>query len=428
MAVEAGAAPRLRHRAASSAAVVVLALRRDDVAALIDGARPGPLLAALVLSLASLAQSAWFWSRGLADLRSGLPFAKVLEATVAAIPGRYLPGSVWYAAGRVGALRGAGASTAALAVVAVLETLLSFVVAVALGAGLLVAGGSDDAGLGVLSLGAAAVVLCLTSSPWVVNPVVRWVGARRGIHDVPAVGWSGYAELVGHLVLFWVASAAAFWCYLAAFPAVDAPGLLRTAGTFLVSWAAGFVAVFAPQGAGVFETAMAGLLDGPVAALALVIAGYRALVAVRDALPALVRARRGAGQPVEGRPTADAVVARRSERGRQVRGPLAQRGRSTTGLRPPCRHTRPWSPSRPPQSAPAGAPLLPSSQAALLAPLTPVLTSSAAADDPAPDTYDSVIDITFPASAPPKTTMASSYDAPRSGKACARPPTSWARS
>ena len=29
---------------------------------------------------------------------------------------------------------------------------------------------------------------------------------------------------------------------------------------------------------------MAGLLDGPVAALALVIAGYRALTAVRDAL------------------------------------------------------------------------------------------------------------------------------------------------
>ena len=266
------------------AAVVVLAIRRDEVAALVEGARPAPLLAALALSIASLAQSAWFWSRGLADLRSSLPFAKVLEATVAAIPGRYLPGSVWYAAGRVGALRGAGASTTALAVVAVLETLLSFVVAVALGAGFLVAGGSGDSGLGVAALGAVAVTLCLVSSPWVINPVVRWIAARRGVTQVPAVGWAGYAELVGHLVLFWLASAAAFWCYLAAFPEIDAPGLVRTAGTFLVAWAAGFVAVFAPQGAGVFETAMAGLLEGPVAALALVIAGYRALTAVRDAV------------------------------------------------------------------------------------------------------------------------------------------------
>lgn len=266
------------------AAVVVLATRRDDVVALVEGARPGPLLVALALSVLSLGQSAWFWSRGLTDLRSPLPYAKVLEATVVAIPGRYLPGSVWYAAGRVGALRGAGASTTALAVVAVLETLLSFVVAVALGAGLLVAAGSDDSGLGVVSLIAVAVALAVVSSPWVINPVVRWAAARRGVHEVPEVGWSGYAELVGHLVLFWLASAAAFWSYLAAFPAVDAPGVVRTAGTFLLSWAAGFVAIFAPQGVGVFEATMAGLLDGPVAALALVIAGYRALTAVRDAL------------------------------------------------------------------------------------------------------------------------------------------------
>ena len=47
----------------------------------------------------------------------------------------------------------------------------------------------------------------------------------------------------------------------------------------------GFVAVFAPQGAGVFEATLAGLLTGaPVAALALVVAGYRALTAVRDAI------------------------------------------------------------------------------------------------------------------------------------------------
>lgn len=273
-----------------AAAVVVLVVRRDDVAALATGARPGPLLAALAISLLSLVQSAWFWTRALTGLGSPLPYGRVLGATVAAIPGRYLPGSIWYAAGRIGALRGAGASTASLSLVAVLETLVSFVVAVALGAGFLVASGSNDSGLGIVSLGAIAVGLGLVSSPWVINPVLRWVAGRRGIAPVPEVGWRVHAELVGHMVLFWLASAAAFWSYLAAFPAVDAPGVVRTAGTFLVSWAAGFVAVFAPQGAGVFEATMAGLLDGPVAALALVIAGHRALVAVRDALALVVLA------------------------------------------------------------------------------------------------------------------------------------------
>jgi uncharacterized membrane protein YbhN (UPF0104 family) len=99
---------------------------------------------------------------------------------------------------------------------------------------------------------------------------------------VPALTWTAYLELCGHLVVFWVASAAAFLCYLSAFPAVSGPGAVRTAGTFLLAWSAGFVAVFAPQGAGVFEASMAALLEGPIAALALVIAGYRALTALRD--------------------------------------------------------------------------------------------------------------------------------------------------
>ncbi|HEY9556715.1 MAG TPA: hypothetical protein VIR58_08270, partial [Acidimicrobiales bacterium] len=73
------------------AAVAVLVIRRDDVADLVDGARPLPLVAALALGLVSLAQSAWFWSRCLKDLGAPRSFAPVLEATIAAIPARYLP-------------------------------------------------------------------------------------------------------------------------------------------------------------------------------------------------------------------------------------------------------------------------------------------------------------------------------------------------
>lgn len=266
------------------AAVAVLVARRDEVGDLVRGARPLPLFGALALGLVSLAQSAWFWVRALAALGSPRATGAVLEATVAAIPGRYLPGSIWYAAGRVGHLRGTGSPTVALTVVAAVETLLSFVIAVALGAGLLVAAGSEDSGAGVVVLLGVAAVLALLASPSVVNPALRWIGDRRGIAAVPALRWPAYLELCAHLVVFWAASAAAFLCYLSAFPAIDAPGLARSAGTFLVAWAAGFVAVFAPQGAGVFETTLAGLLTGaPVAALALVVGGYRALTAVRDA-------------------------------------------------------------------------------------------------------------------------------------------------
>ena len=108
---------------------------------------------------------------------------------------------------------------------------------------------------------------------------------------MPTLRWAVEAELCAHLVAFWSTSAAAFVLYLSAFPGVDAPEVVRTAGGFLLGWAAGFIAVFAPQGAGVFETAVADTLHGaPLAALALVVGGYRAVTAVRDVLALLALA------------------------------------------------------------------------------------------------------------------------------------------
>ena len=296
---------RLYGAALLVAAAVVLVVERDRIADLLDGTRPAPLAAALALGFVSLAQAAWFWSRCLTGLGAPRRWGAVLEATVASIPARYVPGSVWYAAGRVAHLRASGSPAVALGLVAVLETLLSFLVAVGLGLGLLAMAGSDDQGLGVAALVATAVALGAAASPWVLNPVVRWVAARRRIEHVPALRWALELELCAHLVVFWLSSAAAFVLYLEAFPSVETGRVLETAATFLLAWAAGFLAVFAPQGAGVFETAVAGTLDGaPLAALAVVVAGYRALVAVRDAVAvgvlAVLRASR-ARRPPEAR-------------------------------------------------------------------------------------------------------------------------------
>lgn len=268
-----------------AAAAVVLATQRDAVGDLVTDARPLPLVGALALGGVSLCQSAWFWTRALTALGAATPFTRVLEATVAAIPGRYLPGGVWYSAGRVVRLRQRGTRAMPLAVTATLEMFLSFMVAVSLGLTLVTISGSDDTGVRLATLVVTAVGLAAVASPWVVNPLVRWVTRRRGIDSVPRLGWAAYLELCGHLVTFWVLSSTAFVLYLSAFPSVDTEGLLRTAGTYLLGWAAGFIAVFAPQGAGVFETAVASTLAGaPLAALAVLVGGYRAVTALRDVL------------------------------------------------------------------------------------------------------------------------------------------------
>ncbi|MGK2930177.1 MAG: lysylphosphatidylglycerol synthase domain-containing protein [Acidimicrobiales bacterium] len=281
------------------AAVAVAVSQRDKIGDLVSGTRPAPLVAALALGMVSLVQAAWFWSRALAGLGRPRPVSATLEATVASIPARYVPGSVWYAAGRVTHLRTSGSPAVPLAIVAVLEALLSFMVAVALGFGLLVASGNDDGGIGIMALAVTAGVLTVAASPWVVNPLMGWAARRRDIDDVPELRWSLELELAAHLVAFWASSAAAFVLYLSAFPAVDTDGVLQTAGTFLLAWAAGFLAVFAPQGAGVFETAVATTLDGTsLGALAVVVGGYRAVTAVRDvlALVALAVVRTVAGR------------------------------------------------------------------------------------------------------------------------------------
>jgi uncharacterized membrane protein YbhN (UPF0104 family) len=57
------------------------------------------------------------------------------------------------------------------------------------------------------------------------------------------------------------------------------------AGTFLVAWVIGFLTPIAPQGAGAFEVVFVALLAPPAAGAAIVIvAGFRALIGIRDAL------------------------------------------------------------------------------------------------------------------------------------------------
>jgi glycosyltransferase 2 family protein len=260
----------------------VLWTRRDDLAGLVAGARPGLLAAALALGFGQLAVNAAFWSSALRALDAPARWPTVLGATARSVPARYVPGSVWYAVSRVGLLRAAGLPGRSLAAVAVLETALSVAVVLPLGAALLLAAGRlPGGGAGLV---AAVVVLAVAGSPPVVNRLLA-VWARRRGGPAPRLGAGAWVRLLGWMVLFWCWSATTFTVYLHAFPGVDVGSVVEVAGAFMVAWGIGFLALFAPQGAGVFEVAAAALLAGQVVGgLAVVVGGYRALMAVRDAV------------------------------------------------------------------------------------------------------------------------------------------------
>ena len=270
----------------AAAAIWAVATRGPELADLLGQARPGYVAASLLAGFGLIGLSAWFWAVGLRMLEPARaqPWGEVATATARALPGRYVPGGVTFAAARVALLRRTGAGIGPLTATAGLEMALSLAVAVAVGAALLGSAGVFPGG----PIWAAAVpaVLGAGSSPALGGRLMAGLAARRGIRL--NMTWGGYLRLIGVSACFWAWSASAFLLYLRAFPAADGFGAVRSAGSFMLSWAAGFLSVIAPQGIGVTEVSLAGLLQADqggaqsLAELAVILGGYRLVLAARD--------------------------------------------------------------------------------------------------------------------------------------------------
>lgn len=261
--------------------VRVLIGNRDALAELARVDRPWLLALALLVSFGQLALSATFWVRALAATGQQVPWRTALQATARSVPARYVPGSVWYAMSRGAMLRATGVGLGALTVTAVLESVFTVLVSLGLGGGLLATAGRLP---GRQLTGVAWVlVLAVVTAPPVLNRLLRWAARRRGT-TAPTLSWSDHATLIVCMGAFWTLSAATFTVYLLAF-GLDLPAPPVVAGVFLVAWAVGFLTPIAPQGAGAFEVVFVAMLvggaDGP---LVVVVAAFRALIGLRDAV------------------------------------------------------------------------------------------------------------------------------------------------
>ncbi|MCQ4164414.1 hypothetical protein [Tahibacter harae] len=286
------AARRLLHwlrAAATPLALLFLAAAawsaRDAVAAALRQAQLAPLLLALPL-WASLHLLTPLYAH-LILRRGGAPlaYADALRIHVARLPARYLPGGIWHTVTKAADFHALGVDKAQLPLLVFLENAVPFALALTLGsAALLAAGTALPVQIG-LALGLALVLLPPLA--------LRRLPALRS----QRLGLGVYARLLAVSSLFWCLAAAAFAIYWQAFDTPAHPPL-QLAGAYLLAWALGFAALFAPQGLGVFETAIALLLDDatPFAGLLVLAAGFRALGLAADllsyALYALLRLRR----------------------------------------------------------------------------------------------------------------------------------------
>jgi hypothetical protein len=230
----------------------------------------GLLAWAAVHLLSALA--AWWVVGGLGQ---PLTYADLLAIHLRWLPARYLPGGIWHTVSRGVQLNARGMVRNELAALFLFENAAPLAVGLVLGGAFALAAGEERFPAEAL---VATGVLLAVVLPWL---------QRRLFPTSTRLPPLRYAGLLVTMALFWLLAGASFVFYLGAFPETAVVGhVLHALSAYLLSWSAGFVAVFAPQGLGVFEAVASLLLEStiPFGSMAVLIAGFRAVMLSGDLL------------------------------------------------------------------------------------------------------------------------------------------------
>lgn len=205
-------------------------------------------------------------------------YRQALDLHVRYLPARYIPGGIWHTTARIVGLHALGVRPRQISCFIMLENLIALGTTFSIG-GMVVGLHQPPGGWQLLANSAAVLgAIVLVLSPWLVNRVV--LSATDGIGVLP------YVVAVGCSVIFWILAAGSFLLFMSAFPhALDNTSLLEMGGAYLFSWGVGFVAIFAPQGIGVFEVVAAAIMPAanlPFGGLVVLFAGFRVVVIFAD--------------------------------------------------------------------------------------------------------------------------------------------------
>jgi uncharacterized membrane protein YbhN (UPF0104 family) len=231
------------------------------------------VLLAFALNLCGLFGSLMVWRELLADLGSRLSVAEAWRIMFIGQLAKYIPGSIWpvLAQAELGADRGIPRSRSALSV------LLSY--AVMTTSGLVVAAitlpfataATVAQYFWVVFLVPIGIVLL---SPPVLNRLLRLLLrlSRRPALE-RGVSFSGLARTMAWAIFGWVFNGLEVYVLMRQLAGDRQGTLLVSIGAYSLSWAVGFLAVFAPAGTGVREAVMVAVLHvRTTTAIALVIA------------------------------------------------------------------------------------------------------------------------------------------------------------
>ena len=232
-----------------------------DAGPRIRDADPGDLLIATALLGAyyCLFVVGWQWILRALDIR--VSYAVALQAEMASMLAKYVPGGIWTPAARVVWLRKTGTKAATPLILSsiLLEAGLSAVSGVFVFiAGLAIIGGAD-APLLPLFLFTTVVLVALHPR------IFRWLAARVfrpfGGVDLPELPYRVLLGLLGFYSISWVVGGAAFLFLIRALGGDAGPEtIVFLGGTAAVGAIVAVLSIIAPSGLGVREASMYGLV------------------------------------------------------------------------------------------------------------------------------------------------------------------------
>jgi uncharacterized membrane protein YbhN (UPF0104 family) len=200
------------------------------------------------------------WQRMLAAWGLRIPYIVALQAEMASILAKYIPGTVWIPAARVAALRRAGYRDTPLVLGSMLmEAGLSALAGILVFLVSLTTVGSGDAP--VLPLVVLALLAVVGLHPRVFTPGVRWALRPFGASDLPPLPYATMLGLLAFYCFTWLVGGTAVFFLMRSLgddPSVaDIPYL---GGVAAVSAIVAFLSLVTPSGLGVREASMYALL------------------------------------------------------------------------------------------------------------------------------------------------------------------------
>ncbi len=206
--------------------------------------------------------SACGWTLVLRMLDVKVPLKKGVSIYLLSIFGRYIPGGIWSALGRMYLCKSEGIPNSKSGVSILLEQAYPVVSACIVFILSLFLWDSTDSLTKIVPLLILLPLFIVFLHPWpflkIANPILSLLG--KG-HINISLSFYNMIKLTGYYIIFWIVAGGSFYLFMQSFYSMELYMLPVLIGIYAASFAAGYIAFLAPAGLGVREGSLIFLLS-----------------------------------------------------------------------------------------------------------------------------------------------------------------------